>query len=216
MGLNLKYQGQQQQQPNQNSQPQDNYSTTNPLYGLGGLSSLNFQDERQDDLTRFQLDLSQTKADISHWLNGDIPSEDPKTGKVTWEKNTDENLKVLNNFGIREVMRIINMYLTKDVILSNLKEEMINKMCSRIGEEINDLFFTKYDEIGLESGKGMKNYSSIVVTLSDIIYVTLMRAKDGKERISVTENRNVNQNEIIGMPGTPQRSGLFGRFGRRG
>lgn len=159
---------------------------------------ISFDEEEKDDLTRFQLDISKTKSDISHWLNGDTPEEDNK-GKVKWEKNEKDEYRVLNEFGRREVMRIVNMYLTKDVILSNLREEKINQICQDIGEELNDLFFEKYDEIGLDSDSRLKNYSSIIVTVVHIIYITLMRAEGGKERKSVTENRIVNQTEINPM-----------------
>jgi hypothetical protein len=159
---------------------------------------ISFDEEQKDDLTRFQLDISKTKSDISHWLNGDTPEEDDK-GKVKWVKNENPDYRVLNEFGRREIMRIVNMYLTKDVILSNLAEEKINQICQDIGEEINDLFFTKYEEIGLDNDSRMKNYSSIIVTIVHIIYITLMRAEGGKERKSVTENRIVNQTEINPM-----------------
>lgn len=176
-----------------------------------GQPSIKFDDDERDDLTRFQVDLSKTKSDIAHWLNGDMPDENDK-GKITWKVNDKPEFRVLNEFGVREVMRIINMYLTKDVILSNLKEEVINQIAGTIGEEINDLFFTKYDEIGLDTDSKLKNYSSIVITLSHIIYITLMRAKDGKERQGITENRIVNQTEISPLNFPRQQSpGIFGR-----
>lgn len=175
---------------------------------------ISFDEDEKDDLTRFQLDISKTKSDISHWLNGDTPEEDDK-GKVKWAKNEKPEYRVLNEFGRREVMRIVNMYLTKDVILSNLKEEKINQICQDIGEEINDLFFTKYEEIGLDNDSRMKNYSSIVVTITHIIYITLMRAEGGKERKSVTENRIVNQTEINPM-NYPKQGGMgWNPFRRR-
>ena len=175
-----------------------------PLQFPPGQPTIRFDNEERDDLTRFQVDLTKTKSDISHWLNGDMPKEDEK-GKLKWDINIKDNYRVLNEFGVREVMRIVNMYLTKDVILSNLDEQKINMIAGQIGEEINDLFFTKYDEIGLDTDSRLKNYSSIVITLSHIIYITLMRAKDGKERQGITENRIVNQTEInpINYPRQP-------------
>lgn len=218
MPLNLKYPEQEQKQVphEQSSNQQDSGSLPFPGFGAG-YPSMNFGTETKDDLIRFQLDISQTKADISHWLNGDTPEIDERTQKPKWTPNDDNELRVLNKFGIKEVMRIVNMYLTKDVILSNLKEERINQMCQDIGDEINDLFFTKYEEIGLDTDSKKKNYSSIVLTLCHIIYITLMRAKDGIERKGVTENRNVNQNEFLGYPGMQQsRPGFLSRFGRGG
>lgn len=158
-------------------------------------TSIEYDDEEKDDLIRFQLDLSTTKSDISHWLNGDIPNGEKK-GKTIWKINKNKDYRNLNEFGIREVMRILNIYLTKDVIMSNLKEEKINEICEQIGYELNDLFFTKYDQIGLFDDNRKKNYSSIIIPLLHIIYITLMRAKDGKERQSVTENKVVNQAEL--------------------
>lgn len=180
---------------------------------MPGQPMFKFDDDERDDLTRFQVDLSKTKADISHWLNGDMPEEDDK-GKVRWIKNTEDKYRVLNKFGVREVMRLVNMYLTKDVILSNLSEERINQISGTIGEEINDLFFTKYDEIGLDTDSRLKNYSSIVITITHIIYITLMRAKDGKERQGITENRIVQQTEISPLNFPRSQGGLFNRRGR--
>ena len=45
--------------------------------------NIQFNDDQRDDLTRFQVDLSQTKSDISHWLNGDMPKDDER-GKIKW------------------------------------------------------------------------------------------------------------------------------------
>jgi hypothetical protein len=198
------------------SRPQEQQQAPQQMPMFAGQPGMmNFNDEQKDDLTRHQLDLSKTKSDIAHWLNGDFPKEDEK-GKFGWVVNANEEYKVLNDFGIREVMRIINIYLSKDVIMSNLKEDRINQICGQIGEELNDIFFTKYDEIGLDTDSKLKNYSSIIVTLVHIIYITLMRAEGGKERISVTENRIVNQTEItqgnIPMQG---RGGLFSRQRRQ-
>jgi hypothetical protein len=175
-----------QQQPGQPPQP--------PRFPIQ-TTTIDYDEEEKDDLTRYQLDLSKTKSDIAHWLNGDMPEEDAK-GRVRWVKNEKQEYMVLNQFGIREVMRILNMYLTKDVILSNVKEEKINLICQDVGLELNDLFFTNYEEIGLDTDSKQKNYTTIILSITHLIYFVLMRSKDGKERQGVTENRNVNQNEI--------------------
>lgn len=177
--------------------------------------SLRFDRDDKQDLIRYQLDISKTKADILHILNGDM--EVTKENFTEWEINEKEAYKVLNDLGVREVMRVVNCYLTKDVIMSNLKEEKIAEICRVLGRELNDLFFTKSDEIGLDTDSKRKNYSIIIVNILHIIYITLMRAKDGQERKGVTENKVVNQSEV-NYPGM-QRGGLslnpFRLFGRR-
>jgi len=204
--VNFSYPGQPQQQGSSQQQSQGY-----PM-GLPQMGPLTYDDLEKEDLIRYQLDLSKTKSDIAHWLNGDFPIEEK--GKIVWQKNNKDKYKVLNDFGIREVLRIINMYLTKDVIMSNLPEEKINDICKTISLEINDLFFTKYDEIGMDTSSRQKNYSTIIITLSHIIYITLMRAKDGKERQGVSENKVVSQAEI-NYPNL-QKTGFFSRrFGRK-
>ena len=184
-------------QPNQGQQPP-----------VGPAPTLSFQDDQKDDLIRFQLDMSKTKSDIRHWLKGDEPII--VNGKDDWKENTKEEDQVLNDFGIREVMRILNMYLTKDVIMGSISEPMINRMTQDIAYELNGLFFSKHDEIGLDTPSKKKNYTTILVPIMHIIYITLGRAKDGEERKGITETRNIIES-YVSQPQSGFRIPFFGR-----
>lgn len=189
------------QQP---GQPDPNQAQQFPV-----AQTLSFRDDQKDDLIRFQLDLSKTKSDIRHWLRGDEPIV--KDGKEDWSVNKNTKYQVLNDFGIREVMRIINMYLTKDVIMGSISEPMINRMTQDIAYELNGLFFSKHDEIGLDTPSKKKNYTTILVPIMHIIYITLGRAKDGEERKGITETRNIIESYV----NTPQSGVKIPLLGRR-
>jgi hypothetical protein len=131
---------------------------------------------------------------------------------VRWEVNTKDEYRVLNFHGTKEVMRILSMYLTKDVILGEVESKEINQVLETLGHELNDLFFTKYDEIGLDTPSKKKNYSMIITTLLHHLKFVLSRAKDGKERRSVTENRSVQQSEIVYPQGMQNKQNWASRI----
>jgi hypothetical protein len=196
----------------ENYQDSNNYhypSFSNlPANSYDGNPYIDFTEEKEKNLIKLQIDMNESLDETSHWLNGDTPSMD-KNGKKFWVTNTDEERRILNPVGISKVMRILNNYLSKDNILSNLTEEEIKKISSQIAFEINDLFFTSYDIMGLDTIDKKKNVPSIVIMICHRIYIVLMRAKDGLERESITQNAVVKQSDTSLGNYNQERGGIL-------
>ena len=102
---------------------------------------------QQDNLIKWQLELDNILERIEHILRGDILfSENGKTG---WKKNPDHTQWILNEYGVNEIMRVLSSYLNRNTILSDYTEEEIREKVLDFGLEMNDLIFTKYEEMGL-------------------------------------------------------------------
>jgi hypothetical protein len=117
------------------------------------------------------------------------------------------------------------MYLNRNTILSNYDEPTINWKVFDFGNEMADLFYLKYEAMGLKDLEKRKLYPIIVRELVDIVHSAYLRALNGGERESLHEQRTVSQQETIlpqgysvnGQPALRERSMLspFRLFGSK-
>lgn len=149
----------------------------------------------QDNLIKWQLELDSILERVEHMLRGDKPRF--INGNLIFVPATDDKEKILNDFGVGEVMRILSMYLNRNTILSNYDEETINYKVFDFGHEIADLFFLKYEDMGLNTLEKRKLYPMIIRELVDTVHSAYLRALHGGERQSLHESRNVSQQETI-------------------
>jgi hypothetical protein len=101
----------------------------------------------QDNLIKWQLELDNILERAEHILRGDRLVFE--SGHEIWKKNPDRRMNILNEYGVQEVMRILSAYLNRNLILSDFDSETINFKMLDFGRELNDLFFMKYEEMGL-------------------------------------------------------------------
>ena len=81
-----------------------------------------------------------------------------------------------------------------------------NKNGFDIAEDISDLMFMKYREIGLDTPEKRKCYPILVREIQDSIHDVYLRALNGKERDSIRKRWNLN--EQVGSPiGNLQQGG---------
>jgi hypothetical protein len=153
----------------------------------------------QDNLIKWQLELDSILERIEHILKGDKPTT--INGNLIFLPALNENEKILNDYGVSEIMRILTMYLNRNTILSNYDEETINWKVLDFGKEISDLIFLKYEEMGLNTLEKRKRYAMIVKELVDSIHSAYLRAKFGGERDSLREARQITQNESLNQNG---------------
>lgn len=149
----------------------------------------------QENLIKWQLELDSILERVEHMLRGDKPKF--VQGNLIFMPATDKREIVLNDFGVAEIMRILSMYLNRNTILSNYDEPTINWKVFDFGNEIADLFYLKYEDMGLDTLEKRKLYPVIVRELVDIVHSAYLRALNGGERQSLHESRNVSQNETI-------------------
>ena len=109
-----------------------------------------FNQGMQDNLIKWQLELDNILERAEHILRGDkLVFEN---GQLIWKSNTDRTMNILNDYGVQEVMRILSAYLNRNLILSDFDAVTIDWKVLDFGRELNDLFFMKYEEMGLSVG----------------------------------------------------------------
>lgn len=152
----------------------------------------------QDNLIKWQLELDSILERIEHMLRGDHPKW--VNGSMIFVSAEDDKDKILNDFGVAEVMRILSMYLNRNTILSNYDEDTINWKVLDFGLEVTDLFYLKYESMGLNSLEKRKLYPILVKELVDTVHSGYLRALNGGERDSLRTARQLTQSETL-MPG---------------
>lgn len=162
------------------------------------------------NLIQWQLDLKEELERIDHLLRGHILKRD-KDGNEVYMEPEDNTLKPFNDFGVQLLLNIISFYLNRNTILSNYDEEMINWKMKDLGDEITDIIFMKYEEMGMDTKSKRKMYPLIVRELVDTVHSAYLRALNGGERDSLRTARTVSQTEPMGqqqafpMSAGPQR-----------
>jgi hypothetical protein len=106
-----------------------------------------FMQSGTDNLIKWQLELDNILERAEHILRGDkLVTE---AGHLIWKKQDNPVKEILNDYGVQEVMRVLSMYLNRNTILSDYEAEEIMEKVLDFGRELNDLFFMKYEEMGL-------------------------------------------------------------------
>lgn len=183
-------------------------------------SSLNFQSVAQNQITEQtekglaeeQLDLAEEIETIEHLLRGHIIKRNDN-GISYWEEDVESAFQVLNEEGVRSIMRTIRIYLSKRKLLSNYDEETINWKMEDFATRLADQIFMKYREMGFDTSEKRKMYETIHGEIVDAVHDIYLRALGGKERDSIRKHWNIQEN----MNGTPQGGIKLGQrnfFGR--
>ena len=152
-----------------------------------------------ENLIRWQLDLSEIMERAEHVLRGDKLIF--IKGNMIWQSPEKESDQIINNYGVQEVMRILSMYVNRNTILSNYSLEEIHLKIYDFGKDLSDLFFMKYESFGWKDNiEKRKNYPMLMREMIDIVHSAYNRALGGKERESLREARQISQSEQL----TPQ------------
>jgi len=159
------------------------------------VSSSAFESTQSEDLIKFQLELNSILEKIEHMLRGDIITF--KNGNRYYIKDKTKKMSLLNEYGVQLVMNILTNYLNRNTILANLKEEEIYQSIENFGKELADLFYMKYEQIGLDTVQKRQTFSMMITELTDIVRLAYSRAKNGLERISLREARQVTQSQQL-------------------
>lgn len=140
-------------------------------------ASTNFQNEEEDNILKWILDIEEDMQTIEHLLRGDVPKRDAE-GNEWWEECPDDE-KLFSERGVRELLKIIRGYLTKNIFLSNFSEEEIRIRCKQFATRLNNFIANNYEVLGWDSVDKMKNYGMVVGWLSDTVEAAYNRALNG-------------------------------------
>ncbi len=159
-----------------------------------------------ENLIQYQLDLKEELERVDHLLRGHVIKRDSE-GNESWVEPEDDRLKPFNDYGVQLIMNIIQFYMNRNTLLSNYSEPMINIKMKDLADDINDLIYMKYEEMGMDTKEKRKLYSIIVRQLIDTIHSAYLRALHGGERESLRTARHVSQsiNPMGGLMGAPQQ-----------
>lgn len=160
-----------------------------------GISGAMFDDERTENLIRWQLDIKEELERIEHLLKGDVLRYDKK-GNEYWDK--DKN-PLFNEKGIREILKILNWYLNKNILLSNFDEEEIMVRMKQFSRVLINFIFNNYEDLGLDTKEKQKHYPLITLNIINTVEAAYHRALGGGERESLRTARTVTQTEPIGQ-----------------
>jgi hypothetical protein len=100
-------------------------------------------------LIQIQLDPDKILERIYHSLSQHVLVNENVNGvnKTYWAEQKDVRVRTLSNLGVEIIMDKLNKYLSPAIILSNHDETQVQWKMHDIGIELNNLFFTKYEDI---------------------------------------------------------------------
>ena len=171
-----------------------------------------------DNLIKWQLELNEILDRTEHILRGDILKIDKNNNQV-WGDNPKPDENPLNEYGVQECMRVLSMYLTRNTILGNHTGEEVDDIVYDFGKELNDLYFTQYEIMGMETVEKRKKYPMYFLMMKDVVWNAYTRSIGAGERGSLREARQIQQNEQLSptganvnintQPAMMQKRGLF-------
>lgn len=172
-----------------------------------------FAPQGGENLIKWQLELDNILERCEHILRGD--RLEFSQGNLIWLKNENPEDNILNSYGVQEIMRVLSMYLNRNTILSDYDDIEIREKVLDFGRELNDLFFMKYEEMGLVTLEKRKNYPMLIREMVDIVHSSYKRALHGGEKRSLREARQITQTESL-AGGVTVNAGAMGQQPQRG
>ncbi len=161
------------------------------------ISQSNFNNSTDENLIFFQLRSDDILEKIEHFFKGDIIKEDAD-GSVYYAKQTNEDLIILNEYGVNSMMQILGNYVNRNTSLSFYDEERINEILADVGDEISDFLLHNYEKMGLTTEFKKSRYKLLVLNTIHIIESTYRRAISGRESTQINSTQIYSQVDNIG------------------
>lgn len=174
------------------------------LEGQKSQSSL-FQTTQMDNLAQWQLELDNIIERIDHLLRGHEIGFD-NNGRLIWKQSDDPKNKILTEYGVQEILKVLSMYLNRNTILSNYDEQTIKDKVYDVSMDLIDLIYMKYEHMFFfrdeeELRMKIRLYPIIVRQISDAIHSSYLRALGGEERSSLRKAMYISQNQNMNPTG---------------
>lgn len=178
-----------------------------------------YQKEVMQDLTRWQQDLDSDVERLSYDFKNMYEDENGKwvqTKQTIYEKDKDGILKpktvyskpMMNDHGIYRVISLTKRYLTRNLMMSNLSEEIICRIMKGIVIDLVIHISFNWQRYEMD----FSDLSIVVRMIKDSIEPTLYRCwNDGERKYLNTINKRI---ETMNMSAEEQKKGvLAGVFG---
>lgn len=150
---------------------------------------------KEDNLVKWQLELDSILERAEHMLKQDKVTF--VNGVLIWKPCEEDDIRCLNDFGVALLMQRLSNYINRNTILSDYDEETILFKVLDFGNELSDLIYLKYEDMGMDTLEKRKMYPMLVREMVDMVHSAYLRALHGKERDSLREARHVTQAEAV-------------------
>jgi len=179
-----------------------------------GIATSSFQGEQDPNMAKYQLDSTELLSRIEHYLKGDkiVTDEEGNQYYEEIEEGKDNELILLNKYGVSAIMSIISNYIDKNTILSFYDEMRMNEILADIGDELANYIFCNYERIGLTTEFKRSRYNLIVLNILHMIENTYRQALRGKAREEINATRLFTQNDLINRPNPNMGKPKFSPF----
>lgn len=154
-----------------------------------------FNQDEKENIIKFILDPTQILLRIEQLLRQQVATRD-KDGNLYF-KDPEEKDKLLNDKGVKAILEILSWYITPEVILSNYKEEEVDKIMYNFSIQFVDTFYTQMEDWGLDTKDKQKNFDMISTNIINIVDATYHRSIGGKALESLSKSIMVTQSDSL-------------------
>lgn len=106
----------------------------------------NFQSAsgNKDNLAELQLELEKDLLKIAHALKGDVLVI--IDGNEIWQEPKDDRYRTLTDYGVKELINLLQIYTSKNILLSFYDDEIVKWKVRDFGVELADLIFNRMED----------------------------------------------------------------------
>lgn len=200
----------------------------NTQVNMANMSQSAYQGQEDANLIQYQVDTGEMLGKIEHFLRGEYISQD-KEGNEFWAKPMktiavkekgkekfieilDEDLILLNEYGVNSVLTIIGSYVDKNTILSNYEEMRINEILADLGDELSNFIYCNYEKMGMNTEFKKTRFQLLVITILHSIESTYRRSLRGKTSEDINTSRIFTQSDSMGGRTMPTSKKAFNPF----
>lgn len=167
------------------------------------LAGSQFQNMHESNLIEYQLETRELLSNMEHFLRGEYITTDDE-GNEFWARPTDDDLIILNDYGISTIMSIIGSYIDKGTALSTYDAERINEILGDLGDELAVWIFCNYEKIGMNTDYKKTRYPLLVLNVLHIIESAYRKAIGGDMRVDLNTAKIFTQSDFVGrLPTSP-------------
>jgi len=145
------------------------------------------------------LDPSNIIEKIRHNLKGEIEVID-SLGKKRWD---EKGAKIMNDDGINHIISILDSYINRNTLLSNLDDNEILMIIKPLDKELNALFYQKWRKFDLE----LEHWAITKNRIVDMVFLALKQANNKVLLDALTKAYSIRE-----VKGFPERRKSVGEY----
>lgn len=199
---------------------------TNAQVNSANMAQSAYQGEEGANLIQYQVETGEMLGKIEHFLRGEYVATDGegneywakpkktvavegKKGKEEFVEVLDEDLILLNEYGVNSILTIIGSYIDKNTILSNYDEMRINEILADLADEMANFIYCNYEKMGMDTEFKKTRFQLMVITIIHSIESTYRRSLRGKTMEDINTSRIFTQSDRIGTSPTQTTKKAF-------